>query len=313
MIAGVLCGATASGKSALALKLARTNGFEIISADSRQIYRGFEIGTNAPSQADRTVPHHLIGFVDPSTSFSPRAYPAHVHALVTAHPNTRFLIVGGTGLYLKELIYPSPFDRGPTPDAIKQNVQEKIAALGLPHMYAELLRVDPTGAAGLHPNDGYRIAKRWENFLITGESYSLLTGPQILDERFANVPLLCLDVDRPELYLRIDQRVEAMLQSGWLDEVRGLMSIPDWKNLPAFSSLGYGELAAVVSGKMGLAEAKQYIQKQTRNYAKRQITFFGHQLPGLQHWAGNELVAALNGCDWSWKVFSERFSVRPQG
>ena len=131
MIATVLCGATATGKSALALRLARANGFEIISADSRQIYRGFSIGTNAPSEAELVVPHHLIGFLDPAQVFSPRAYPGHVHALLAANPATRFLVVGGTGLYLKELLYPSAFDRGPTPEAVKMEVQEKFRTLGL--------------------------------------------------------------------------------------------------------------------------------------------------------------------------------------
>src|SRR4051812_28650263 len=133
MVVGIICGATATGKSALALRLAQANGFEIIAADSRQIYRGFEAGTNAPTEAEKAlVKHHLTGFLDPAQAFSPREYPSHVHALMharhAAESERRFLIVGGTGLYLKELLYPSPFDRGPTPDAIKQKVQEKLAA-----------------------------------------------------------------------------------------------------------------------------------------------------------------------------------------
>ncbi len=307
MIAAVLCGATATGKSALALKLARNNGFEILSADSRQIYRGFEIGTGAPTASERNVPHHLIGFADPTRTFSPREYPAHVHAILNANPETRFLVVGGTGLYLKELLYPSPFDRGPTPEAIKAEVQERIKTRGLPRMHAELLRLDPEGARALHPNDAYRIAKRWENLLLTGESYSALTGPLVPDPRFQDVPVLCLDMGREELYSRIDKRVEDMLQAGWLEEVRELMTLPDWESLPAFSSLGYSALAKVIAGVLPRAEAIRVIQKQTRNYAKRQVTFFRRQLPAARHWAVHRLEDALGACNWRWEDFVTRF------
>lgn len=311
MIAAVLCGATAAGKSALALKLARENGFEILSADSRQIYRGFEIGTNAPTASEREVPHHLVGFADPDRSFSPREYPSHVHALLDANPHTRFLVVGGTGLYLKELLYPSPVDRGPTPDAIKAQVQERIKSEGLPHLYAELLRLDPEAARSLHPNDVYRIAKRLENLLITGESYTALTGPRVPDPRFQDVPILCLDIGRDDLYARIDKRVESMLASGWLEEVRRLMTRPDWESLPAFSSLGYRELAAVISGSLPLPDAVRSIQKQTRNYAKRQVTFFRRQLPSARHWDAYRLEDALAGCKWRWENFLKRSPDRP--
>ncbi|HLP41940.1 MAG TPA: isopentenyl transferase family protein, partial [Fibrobacteria bacterium] len=118
MLAAILSGATAVGKSSLALQLAERNGFEILSADSRQIYRGFAIGTGAPTAEETArAPHHLVGFLDPDRAFSPRDYPARVHALITARPEARFLLVGGTGLYLKEFLYPSARDRGPTPEA----------------------------------------------------------------------------------------------------------------------------------------------------------------------------------------------------
>lgn len=306
MLAAVLCGATAVGKSALALKLARANGFEIIAADSRQIYRGLVIGTGAPTAAEKAlIPHHLTGFVDPSRGFSPREYPAHVHALLDARPEARFLLVGGTGLYLKELLFPSPFDRGPTPEDIKQQVQEKIRAEGLPHLHAELLRLDPEGARALHPNDGYRIAKRWENLLLTGESYARFTGPPVPDPRFRDVPVLWLDAARDTLYRRIDARVEAMVRDGWLEEVRGLMAREDWRDLPACSSLGYAEMTDVADGILPLSEAVAAIQKRTRNYAKRQSTFFRRQLPGAEAWDAARLEETLSALGWGWDAFLE--------
>jgi len=349
MIAGVLCGPTSVGKSRLALKIAGANGFEIISADSRQIYRGFEIGTNAPTQSDRKIPHHFIGFVDPALSFSPREYPTHVHALLnqnqaaksdqpkTSSANTtsspkKYLIVGGTGLYLKELLYPSPFDRGPTPEAIKQQVQQKLSEQGLAPLYAEIRKLDPAGTENLHPNDIYRITKRWENFLITGESYQALTGPMLLDSRFENVPVLALELNRDLLYKRIDQRVEEMVALGWQREVESLIAAQsphwkeelqeqhvqegqqgqEWQQWPALSSLGYREMTEVILGKISVQTAVEKIQKQTRNYAKRQLTFFRHQLPIAQHWQALELETALEKVQFNWQDFLTQFS-QPKG
>lgn len=314
MLVAVLCGATAVGKSALAMRLAEANGFSIISADSRQIYRGLEIGTGAPPAAERaSVPHHLVGSLDPAQAFSPREYPVHVHRILSAHPETPFLIVGGTGLYLKELLFPSPFDRGPTPEPIKQQVRERILTEGLSRMHAELLRLDPQGAGSIHPNDAYRIAKRWENLLLTGESYARFTGPPVADPRFRDARLLWLDADREPLYARIDARVEAMAESGWLDEVKRLMVDPSWRSLPAFSSLGYAAMTEVAEGRRNLADAVAQIRKQTRNYAKRQRTFFRHQLPGAERWDADSLREALEGCGWKWNAFRESGRTGPIG
>jgi tRNA dimethylallyltransferase len=307
MIAAVLCGATAVGKSALALRLARANGFEIISADSRQIYRGLEVGTGAPTAAERAaVLHHLIGFAEPDLSFSPRAYPPLVHALLEARPDARFLVVGGTGLYLKELIFPSPIDRGPTPDAIKAEVQERLRLKGPAHMHAELAEADPEAAAVVHPNDAYRIAKRWENLLLMGGSYTALTGPVVRDSRFAAVPILWVDAEREPLYARIDARVEAMAKGGWAEEARRLAADPGWKDSPAASSLGYAEMTEVVEGRMDPAGAVAAIQKRTRNYAKRQVTFFRRQLPGAIRWDIAALTAECEACGWNWDHLVKR-------
>jgi len=307
MLAAVLCGATAAGKSALALKLARANGFEILCADSRQIYRGLQVGTGAPSPAETAlVPHHLAACIDPAYVFSPREYPSHVHRLLEARPDTHFLVVGGTGLYLKELLFPSPFDRGPTPEPIKLEVQERIRIRGLADLHAELVRLDPEGAKSIHPNDGYRIAKRWENLLLTGQSYARFTGPAVRDPRFHAVPILWLDRERDPLYARIDARVEAMARGGWLEETRALMEDPAWRTLPAYTSLGYAEMTGVAEGRMTLAAAIEAIRKQTRNYAKRQRTFFRHQLPGVERRDVDEMEAALERAGWDWERFRKR-------
>jgi tRNA dimethylallyltransferase len=311
MIVGILGGPTAIGKSALALSLAERNGFRILSADSRQIYRGMSIGTGAPTVAERAkVPHHLVGILDPSESFSPREFPARVHAELAAHPEARFLLVGGTGLYLKELLYPAARDRGPTPEAVRKRVQDRLATEGPAALHAELSRLDPASLLGVHPNDAYRIAKRWENHLITGEGYGGFAGPAVMDPRFAGVPLLRLDDDRAALYARIDGRVEDMVRSGWLDEVRALMARPGWEDFPALSSLGYREMSEVVTG-APLASALADVQKRTRNYAKRQLTFFRGQFPTAETWSVDLLRASLEAVDWDWNRFRATSSPPP--
>lgn len=311
MIAAVLCGATAVGKSALALRLAKANGFEILSADSRQVYRGFRIGTGAPSQNEGGVVHHLVGCLDPQDAFSPREYPSRAREIIAAHPDTRFLVVGGTGLYLKELLYPSPFDRGPTPDDVKQKAQDKIDAVGSAQALEELRAVDAESAEGLHPNDAYRIAKRWENLILTGESYSKLTGPLQASPDFASVPVIWMDVDRQELYRRIEARIDAMLRDGWLEETRALLSAPGASEWPVFTSLGYSELADFIAGRRDFEATVTEIKKRTRNYAKRQTTFFRHQLPVARRWEAPRLESVLEQCRWDWDRFMARIIPPP--
>jgi tRNA dimethylallyltransferase len=314
MIVAILVGPTAVGKTALALRLAEQNGFEILSADSRQVYRGLTVGTGAPTAEESArARHHLVGFLDPAEPFSPREYPARVHAVLAAHASTRFLLVGGTGLYLKELLYPAARDRGPTPEAIRRQVQERLAQEGPQALHAELSRLDPASLAGVHPNDAYRVAKRWENHLITGEAYAAFAAPPALDPRFASVPLLWMDDDREALYARIDARVEAMVRSGWLEEVKTLMKRADFRDLPAMSSLGYREMAAVAEGTLSLAQAVEAIRKKTRNYAKRQLTFFRHQFPTAIRWEAPRLVAALGAVDWDWEAFLAQWPAGPEG
>jgi tRNA dimethylallyltransferase len=314
MLIAALCGATAVGKSAVALRLARANGFEILSADSRQIYRGLAVGTGAPTEAERAaVPHHLVGFADPAQAFSPRAYPPLAHALLEARPDARFLVVGGTGLYLKELFFPSPFDRGPTPEAVKAEVQARLRARGAPALHAELAAADPEAAAAVHPNDAYRIAKRWENLLMMGESYTSLSGPAIRDPRFADVPILWLDREREELYRRIDARVEAMMRSGWAEEARALAADPAWRTMPAFSSLGYAEMTEVAEGRLAPNAALESMRKRTRNYAKRQRTFFRGQLPGAIRWDCAAFEALCEAVEWRWEALAPRLESAPNG
>ncbi len=307
MISCVLSGPTASGKSSLAIRLAKANGFEIICADSRQIYQGMELGTNAPNADEKVIPHHLLGFLNPTEHYSPRTFARDVHILLGKNPQTNFLLVGGTGLYIKELLFPSPFDRGATPDNIRLEAKAKLNEQGLSFWHGELVKVDPEGMRKVHPNDTYRILQRLENQLMqAGTSYTDFTGPALPDPRFENTGIIALEMDRQKLYDRIDARVETMVQAGWMNEVKSLMEIPNWENLPAYNSLGYGELTLVLQKKIELSEAIGKIRKRTRNYAKRQNTFFRKQLPKVQLWDPAPLEATLEACQWDWNRFLEQ-------
>jgi tRNA dimethylallyltransferase len=160
----VLAGPTASGKTALALRWAAARGLEILSADSRQLYRGMAIGTGAPSEEHlRGTPHHLIGCVDPDEAFSPRRFRDAAQAVVAGRPDAGFLVVGGTGLYLREWMFPGSEERGETPRAAREAAAAAIAERGLAAVHAELVEKDPEGMRRVDPNDAYRVQKRLEN------------------------------------------------------------------------------------------------------------------------------------------------------
>ncbi len=280
MLKAIICGATAVGKSAFALNLARRNEFTIISADSRQMYADLHIGVNSPSPEEQVlIPHYLVSCLPITQTFSPREFALTTEKILNENPQTNFIVVGGSGLYLKEWLYPAMQTRGETPLAIKAEVEERVAQKGLAILHAEMLQLDPLAAAKVHPHDGFRIRKLWENFLITGQSYTAFASQKHIANEYASVPLLWIDEERDALYNRIDQRTKQMLKTGWLDEIQQLLKQNlDWES-PGLQAIGYKELADTVTGKLPLEKAVHLIQQQTRKYAKKQITFFKNQFP----------------------------------
>jgi tRNA dimethylallyltransferase len=308
-ITAVLAGPTASGKTALALRWAlqtkRARNLEIISADSRQIYRDFVVGTGVPPEDQREgVPHHLLGFLDPRESYSPRRFRADAEALVAARPDANFLVVGGTGLYLKEWMYPGSEERGETPRAVREAAQAALAEAGLEAVHADLTAKDPEGMRRVDPSDAYRITKRLENWLHTGRSYAAPKAEEPLNPLFEGVPFLWLEPDRKELHRRIEARAEAMFRAGWADEVRALLAEPhgyDPMRTPAFNAIGYRELAAALT-EMKAGKPPESVQgtvvARTRQYAKKQVTFVRHQVPHAAAWEPAALERALDSADW---------------
>jgi tRNA dimethylallyltransferase len=324
----ILAGPTASGKSALALRWARERGLEILSADSRQLYRGFTIGTGAPTPGERgAVPHHLVGHVDPREAFSPQRFRAEAQAIVDAHPEKKFLVVGGTGLYLKEWLFPFREDRGETPPEARAAAQEEIARRGLAAVHADLSAKDPEGLRGVDPHDVYRVQKRLESWIFTGRSYARPAEEARRNPLFDDVPFLWLDPERAALHARIEARIRDMFARGWIEEVRALRESFDPETTPAFNALGYREIAEAISPPNdpdGTLQAPspalfESILTRTRRYAKKQTTFLRHQFPpdpsrprsNAVAFRPEELAQRLESVDWdAQRLLEGKFGAR---
>lgn len=289
----VVCvvGPTAAGKTTLALDLAERLGGEIVSADSRQVYRGLDVGTAKPTMAERArVPHHCLDLVEPSEVFDAARFQAAATAAI-ADITTRgrvALVVGGTGLWLRALLRglcPAPA-RVP---ALRAELEALRAREGPGALHARLAAVDPTTAARLHPNDMVRVIRALEVTLTSGRPLSHWQAAH----RFAESPfeafLVGLAVEPTILARRIASRVDAMLAGGWCDEVRRLVDrgLPD--EAPAWRTLGYRELRAVVRGEVALDEIRPAITRATVRFAARQRLWFRRE-PGIRWYqSGDEL------------------------
>lgn len=271
-----LVGPTAVGKTAVALNLAESLGAEIVNADSLQVYRELDIGTAKPTREERAkVPHHLIDVADPPEPYDAARYCREGRG-VLADLHRRGvppLVVGGTGLYLKALLS-GLFAEGSPQAQVRDRLRREVGVFGLPVLYQRLLHLDPVTAARLHPHDTYRIVRALEVMEATGRPLSEF----ILAHRFQDAPFtvlkLGLMLSREELYQRIELRVEAMLAQGWLAEVEGLLRRypPDLK---PFQALGYRHLINFLTGRWSWEEALRLLTRDTRRYAKRQLTWFG--------------------------------------
>jgi tRNA dimethylallyltransferase len=270
-----LAGPTASGKSAVAMELAELINAEIISLDSMTIYRGMDIGTAKPSVADRArVFHHLIDIADPHQDFSVAEFlrqAARAAEQVCGRERVP-LFVGGTGLYLRSLL--RGLCEAPTADwGLRRRLEQQASEFGPAWLHERLRLLDPPAAARLHPQDMRRIIRAIEVFELTGTPISADQTQRPLPPHL-RPRCVWLSPPRPWLRERINQRVDAMLQAGWLDEARWLMNLSPPAGRTAMQALGYRELAAHLQGQLTLAAAGELIKSSTRQFAKRQHTWF---------------------------------------
>jgi tRNA dimethylallyltransferase len=273
----IIQGPTASGKSELAVRLAQSYSGEIVNADSMQIYRGMDIGTAKPCRdmLDR-VPHHLLGIIDPDQPFSAADFRREAErAIRDIHGRGKnVFVVGGTGLYIKALtggLVDSPGGN----EELRQELKRVARDFGNLELYDRLVRVDPDTADKLHPNDLLRIIRALEVYEMTGRPASELRSRHRFSDRGGFCCLkLGITVDRTELYGRIDARVDWMFEHGLVEEVRGLLAKGYSTQLKSMQSLGYRQVSAYLAGEYSFDEAASLIKRDTRRYAKRQMTWF---------------------------------------
>jgi tRNA dimethylallyltransferase len=290
----LIAGPTASGKSALALTLARKLGGTIVNADSMQVYRDLRIITARPARAEEArAPHRLYGHVDAAENYSVGRWCADAASALadTLRVGRVAVIVGGTGLYFKALtqgLAAVP----PVPDEIRAEVRARLASEGIAALHAELARRDPGSAARLMPGDRARITRALEVVLATGRSlvdWHRDGMPAIVDPTLA--AKIFLAPARTDLLARIDARFDAMLSDGAIEEVRALAARNLDPELPAMKAHGVPWLIRYFRGEFTLAEAAEAGKRDTRQYTKRQATWFRNQLPDWE-WVKPEHAAA---------------------
>jgi tRNA dimethylallyltransferase len=268
----VICGATATGKSGLAIALAQRLNTVILSADSRQVYREFDIGTAKPTRDEQQqVPHFLIDICDPRETLTLADYQEKAQALiavppVSVSPGSPLLLVGGTGLYIKSIVRGMKIPRvAPCPP-----LRSQFQALGQIQCYAMLQQVDPVAAQKIHPHDQFRTQRALEVYYITGCAISQQQGE---DPPCYPILQIGLTLDRDRLTQRIQHRTQKMIEVGWLEEIQTLLQ-KYGQELPLLQTLGYQEMIQYLTGNCSLDEAITATILHTRQFAKRQKTWF---------------------------------------
>ncbi len=270
----VICGATASGKTALSVACAKALNTEIISADSMLVYRKMSVGTAKPTIEERQgIVHHLIDVVDPKENFSVSDYEKNALPIVEnlINQGKTPIICGGTGFYINSLLYKSQFGNVGANAEIRAKYEQIEKEHGRAYLHSILREKDKESAEKLHENDVKRIIRALEIYEMTGKAKS-----EQNDEWIARFPFVCVSIDYPRavLYERIEKRVEQMFDCGLYEEVQALLKDGVSLANQSMQGIGYKEVAEGIANNQSLEEIKELIKKNTRNYAKRQITFF---------------------------------------
>jgi tRNA dimethylallyltransferase len=272
----ILTGPTNSGKSETALALARKLDTEIISADSMQVYKFFDIGTAKPSQSAREeIPHHLIDILDPDEEFNAFDFKTQALKIIRELMDRDKIpvLVGGTGLYIKVLTEDYDCAEGASVE-IREKIRQDILEQGVEKVYQELQRVDPEYAAKISTTDAMRIERALGVYLDTGKPFSEFHDGDLPDANRFPIYTFILQRERSELYSQIDQRVDKMIEQGLADEVKNILDRGYSSELKPFKSIGYAQMVQYHSGNLTLDRATYEIKRETRHYAKRQLTWF---------------------------------------
>ena len=272
----IITGPTATGKTEIGINIAREVGGEILSVDSRQIYRYMDIGTAKPDKTEQShIPHHFIDIINPDQRYSAGQFGRSARQCIEAMGNRGVVpvLVGGSGLYLHAILngfFADPADYS----EIRQILQRRLVDEGLETLFDELKELDPLAWKRLSRRDGQRIVRALEI------AHGRAEKPSECWKREAEEPLdcvpiaFCLNMDREALYKKIDKRVEIMLQKGFLEEVENLVKMGYGRDCCGLETFGYKELLEYLDGNCSLTEASEIIQRKSRQYAKRQLTWF---------------------------------------
>ena len=274
----VICGPTASGKTALAAALAQRFGGEVVSADSMQVYRGMDIGTAKPTQDETLgVPHHMLDVADPSENYSVARYVADAVPIVDdiLARGKLPIVAGGTGLYIDHLVAGRQFAPFAADSGLREELQARAKSEGLPALRAQLEQVDPEAAARIHPNDEKRIIRALEVYLSTGVTITQHDREsREVPPRYTPLTIALNFQERPWLWERIDRRVDEMMERGLEGEVRSLLADGVPRDCTAMQAIGYKELASAILEGRPVSAGAEEVKLRSRQYAKRQLTWF---------------------------------------
>jgi tRNA dimethylallyltransferase len=271
-----ILGPTGVGKTSTAIKLAGPRGGEIISADSMQVYRHMDIGAAKPTRSERLqVRHHLIDCCDPHEPFNASIFIEKAQNIITGLSSLGkpVFIVGGTGLYVKTLLG-GLFDGPASDETIRSHYKDLLKQHGKTYLYALLKAKDPKAAGTIKPSDASRMVRALEVIDISGKSIIDLQASHGFKERPYDALKIGLSIEREELYARIDERTDQMITAGFVEEVRRLMEMGYNETHKPMRSLGYKHFYRYLSGQCDRNEALRLMKRDTRNYAKRQLTWF---------------------------------------
>jgi len=270
----ILLGPTATGKSKLAIELAKEINGEIISADSMQVYRGMDIGTAKPTEKEKQgVAHHLIDIRNPDEEWTVANFVKETEKLKNRKTKKPLILVGGTGLYLWSLFEGYSFPDAPS----DKSIRDKLSKVDSAKLYTQLSKVDPEAAKKIHPNNKKRVVRALEVFELTGKPISKQqkrNGTVRRRRTGSEHIIIGLTLPREQLYSRINSRADQMIEKGLIDEVKGLLAKGYSKDLNSMQALGYKEVIEYLDGNWDKDKMIEEIKKRTRHFAKRQMTWF---------------------------------------
>ena len=273
----IVAGPTASGKTALAIEIAKYTGGEIVNADSMQIYKYMDIGTAKPTREERAAAvHHLVDFLEPDANYSVADYAKDAHEVIADITSRGKMPVmcGGTGLYINSVADDITFGEVETDYALRGELQKLAEEKGGEYLIEMLAEFDPVSAKRLHPNNLKRVIRAIEFYRLTGVPISEHQEETKRHKSRYSPLMMCIEWDREVLYERINRRVDMMFDAGLVDEVKRLCDMGFTRDLNSMQGIGYKEVIDYLDGKMTLEETKDLIKQSSRRYAKRQMTWF---------------------------------------